>query len=383
MKNEKLTYLDGIKTFAAILIFNTHFLNVYYPGIYTLNPADFHTQNLEWIFGATPLNIVYAGKFGVHTFMMLSGFLAARRYCIKRDKEGLTESAIKKYFRLVCPIAAVNILIVIFMLLGLYRNNEAAALAGSMELFGNYNTFVPNIFAALKEAVWGCFVTGANTYNGPLWFIYYEFFGTLLVGAMLALFGNVKSRYIIYAIACVILIRTDFLVFLLGMVLADVVYTKPEFTKKITKHQWLMWLILLAALFLGTYPSRGMGLEGSIYEYIPPKVMLYYNVAAPAMLFAIMHLEPLKRLLSAKIFTAFNKVSYSFYLIHFSILCTFSSSLFLALHEKMNYHLLAVMNYLFAFIVSLVFAWMLTKIVDKPSMKIMERISAKLLYRES
>ena len=379
-QKEKLTYLDGIKVIAAILIFNTHFLNAYYPGIYTLNAAQYHMKDgLEWILGTTPLNFFYAGKFGVRTFMVLSGFLAARQFLITKDEKVITSSVVKKYFRLVLPILTVNILVVILMALGCYHNEAAAVLAKSEDLFASYNAFSPNIFAAIYEAVWGAFIHASNTYNGPLWFIYYEFFGTLLVAGILATVGKVKARYPIYAVTALILIRSDFLAFILGMIVCDLAYTQADKVAKLAKHQWLMWLLLIVSLFMGTYPSIGTGIEGTIYSYLPPKVLLYYNVFSAAMLFAIMQLKPAQKVLSFSGFHKFNQISYCFYLVHFPILCTLSSWIFIQLQDSMNYHVLAVLNYAVTFSTSALVAWILTKSVDKPGIAIAKKVSQKLL----
>ena len=214
MKVEKLECLEGVKVIACWLVFNFHFTNLFYPGLYSLLPEHFVTTSLEYIIGSTPLNLfVFGGKFGVKVFMLLSGFFVGYRFFITGDKKSLKSGALKKYFRLVFPILVVNILIFFAMFLGLYANKEAAiSLGAGAELFmSNYNTFAPNLFMAIKEAIWGCFAAGVNQYNGPLWFIYYEFFGTLLMAAILALVGESKARYMIYALASLLLLRTDFL----------------------------------------------------------------------------------------------------------------------------------------------------------------------------
>lgn len=68
---EKLDYIDGLKVLACLTIFNFHFINAYYCGFYSLNPADYHTTFLEAFVGSTPLNIIMGGKFGVRIFLSL------------------------------------------------------------------------------------------------------------------------------------------------------------------------------------------------------------------------------------------------------------------------------------------------------------------------
>lgn len=382
-KVERLDYLNGLKVLSFILVFNVHFLNAFYPGFYSLDPEVFHTSNqIEFLVGASPLNIFIAGKFSVKLFMIISGFLAARRFFLTGEEKALSEGAFKKYFRLVLPVVAVNILIVLAMYAGLYHNDEMAVIANSVDLFGNYNQFQPSIFAALKEAAIGCFLTGANAYNGPLWFLEYEFLGTLMVAAILALVGKKKARFVVYAAVCIIFIRSDFLAVFMGMILAELFYHDYQWVEKLKSKKWLMWLALAACLLIATYPpigDYGNRLEGTIYGLIPPKVMIYYILAGTGLLFAVSALEPVKKFLSAKAFAWLSKISYCFYLVHFPIICTVTASVFLALYEKMNYHLLAVLCYIITVVVAISLSWLLNRFVEKPGMKMAEKMADKLL----
>lgn len=370
----KLDYLDGLKVLACLSIFNFHFINFFYPGAYSLLPEHFHTQALEYIFGSTPLNIIAGGKFGVRIFMTLSGFFVGYRFFLTGEKKSLKTGVIKKYFRLILPIVLVNVLIFVLMSLGAYKNHDASLLAGSEIFVGNYNTFAPNFFAALKEAFWGCFVTGENQYNGPLWFIYYEFFGTLLIAAILSLLGESRARYIVYAVCAVLFIRSDFLPFVLGTVVCDLTYQTPAWLERLSKQKWLMWLTLMLALFLGSFPPIGERMEGTLYQFFPLKIILFYNIGAAMLVYALLHLSGPAKVLSIKPFTWFNRYTYGFYLIHFAVLCTFSCGFYLALESRMNYHVLAVLNFILSFVLTTVLSFLMNRFVEKPGMKLAARI---------
>lgn len=374
---EKLDYIDGLKVLACLTIFNFHFINAFYCGFYSLNPADYHTTFLEAFVGSTPLNIIMGGKFGVRIFMTISGFFVGYRFFLTGDKKSLTSGVVKKYFRLVFPIITANIAIYALMKLELFKNAEASALAGTSVFFGNYNQFEPSLPAAVAEAVWGCFATGANQYNGPLWFIYYEFFGTLLVAAILALVGDNKVRYIVYGVAALLSLRSDFLPFILGAVVCDLTYQPPEWVERLSEKKWLMWLLLLVGLFLGSYPPIGERLEGTIYQYIPAKVMLYYIIGASFLLYALLHLKAPRKILGSRVLTWLNTYSYGFYLVHFFVMCTFSCGFYLALQERINYHLLAVMNYILSFALTVFLSYLIHRFVEKPGMQLANGVAAR------
>lgn len=377
---QKLDFVDGLKVLACLTIFNFHFINFYYCGIYSLLPQDFLTQNMEFLIGASPLNILMGGKFGVKMFMTISGFFVGYRFFLTGDKSSLSAGVVKKYFRLVFPIITANIAIYAMMKLGLFMNAEASAIIGSQVHVGNYNQFTPSLFAAVKEAVWGCFVTGANKYNGPLWFIYYEFFGTILVAAIISLLGKSKARYIAYAIAGILTIRSDFLPFIMGAVVCDLTYCPPKWIARLSEQKWLMWLLLLFGLALGSYPPIGETerLGGSIYAMIPPKVMIYYVIGAACVLYGVLHLKATQKVLGNRVLTWLNTYSYGFYLVHFMLLCTFSCGFYLALHEHVNYHVLAVINYVLTFGLTVFISFLIQKFVEVPGMKLANGIAKKL-----
>jgi len=372
----KLDYLDGLKVLSCLMIFNFHFINFFYPGAYSLLPEQFHTQSLEYVFGSTPLNILAGGKFGVRIFMTLSGFFVGYRFFLTGDRKSLKSGVVKKYFRLILPIVTANILIYILMSLGAYQNHNASILAGSEVFVGNYNNFVPGFFGAMKEAFWGCFVTGENQYNGPLWFIYYEFFGTLLIAAILSLLGESRARYIAYAVAAVICIRSDFLPFILGTVVCDLTYQTPVWLEKLSEQKWLMALVLLGGLFLGSFPPIGERMEGTIYQFFPLKIILFYNVGASMVTYGLLHLKGPAKILSLKPFTWFNQYTYGFYLLHFPVLCTFSCSLYLALQDKMNYHVLAGLNLILSFLLTTILSYLMHVSVEKWGIRLAGRIGA-------
>ena len=157
---------------------------------------------------------------------------------------------------------------------------------------------------------------------------------------------------------------------ILGMVVCDLTYCEPKWLAKFSKKRWLMGLLLVCGLFLGSFPPIGEHYEGTIYQFFPVKVMFYYNVAAPMILYALLHLKTVPKVLDIKPLTWFTKYTYCFYLLHFPILCTFSSGLFIAWYGKINYHLLAFINVLLTVLLISALAVLMHKFVEKPGIKI-------------
>ena len=378
MKQQKLDYVSGLKALACLMVFNFHFIHFFYCGMYSLSPSDLCTDSFELLIGKTPLCLLIAGKFAVRIFLAVSGFFVGYKFFLQGDVRSLKEGAAKKYFRLVFPMLTAGMAIYVCMKLGLYRNAEATMQIGSQVFAGNYNQFEPSLLGALKEAVFGGVLFGENQYNGPIWCMNYEFLGTLLVTVLLLCLGNKKIRYVVYAAVVLIFLKTDFLAVFLGMIVCDLTYCQPAWLKKVTGQKWIMWMLFLFGVFLGSYPSVGEHLEGTIYGLLPPHVMFYYAVAAACILFAMLHLSAPQKLLGGKMLTWFCKYSYAFFLIHFMVLCTFSCSLYLALAERMNYHVLSAVNYVLSFGMTLALSAAVYYFVEKPGMQFANAFAAKV-----
>ena len=93
-------------------------------------------------------------------------------------------------------------------------------------------------------------------------------------------------------------------------------------------------------------------------------------------IYALLHLRAPSRFLSWKPFVWFNQFTYGFYLIHFAVLCTFSCSFYLALHDRIGYHLLAAMNWILSFVLTTLLSYLMHKFVEKPGIRLAGKIGA-------
>ncbi len=374
----KLNYMDGLKGTGALMVYLCHFAFAFYFALYSLNPANSHTAgNVEIAVGRTPVNILYNGNFAVQLFFVVSGFVLCIRYFKEYDKRALAKSALKRYFRLMGPILLVSTVIFFLMKAGLYRNGEAAVLAKSQEWFAGFNSFEPGYSHALREAVLGCFLFGHNYFNGVLWTVKYLFQGALLVYLLAALFGRMKYRYWIYGAAILLLLRTDYAGFLIGFLLCDLVYTQPDFMKRLEGIPGLWAACFVLGIYFGSYPSLGSRLEGSIYGFLPVFSVLYHRIGAALIVYGVLTGRRLQKIFGSRFFVKLGDISFSWYLVHFPVIAVFSSSFLIAFHDKMNYHLLMLLNFLLTTgIVWAISEWM-TRFVEKPWNRLLNRWMGK------
>lgn len=340
---EKLDYIDGLKGIGALMVYLCHFVFAFYYAAYTLLPEHVNTKTgIELWIGKTPLNFFYNGNGAVCLFLVFSGFVLCLSYFRTRDRAKLKAGALKRYFRLMPVILAVNILIFTLMRLGLYQNSETAKLTKSIPWFQGFNQFEPSFFGMLYESLLGCFVRGSNDYNGVLWTIPYLFWGALLVYLAAYLVGENRFRYITYGVMVLVSLKTDvyFAGIFLGFILCDFFNTQKKMICVYRRFQALPLLVFLAGFYLTSYPSIGTELPGTIYGILPSAYTVIYHIAGAVFLTAgVVGCDWLQCFFSHSIFLKLGKISYSLYLLHFPVIAVFSCWIFLKLQDRLGYSL--------------------------------------------
>lgn len=337
----KIRYLDGLRGLAAFVVVVHHFVLAFYPALF----FGFNTQThlgdgFELFMSGSIFNILYNGNFAVCIFFVLSGFVLSHKFFLKGDNEIITESAVKRYVRLALPVAASVFLAFILIKTSFFYNKSLSGVSGS-SWFHDFWTIKPNLFEALNEAFIGSFFLDVFDYNVVLWTIAYELFGSFLIFAFLALFGKMKNRYIAYVAVGIYFLNTYYITFLLGMLLGDVIANGSKIVQKLIKNKFLFYVLFFLGLFLGSYPS-GRGVEGTVYSFLhvsfftDPSIS-WHMWGAFLVIAALMHLEKIQKALSSKYLLFLGDISFSMYLLHFIILGSFSSFIFLQLHPFLSY----------------------------------------------
>jgi peptidoglycan/LPS O-acetylase OafA/YrhL len=350
----KIHYLDGLRGLAAFVVVFHHFILAFYPALFLGSDTQTHFgAGREDFLSGSVFNLFYNGNFMVCIFFVLSGFVLSYKFFVKKDHEILTQSASKRYLRLVIPVAVSVLLAFVLMKFSLFYNQQAGAVSGSAWL-GEFWRFTPNFMDALNQVFIGSFFTNVFEYNVTLWTVAFEFFGAFLVLGFLALFGKMKGRYIAYLVAIIFFFQTYYLAFILGIMLSDLVVHKETVFLKYAKSKFLRTGLLLFGLFLGSYPS-GRAVDGTIYEfmqkpYLANSAVLYHIIGAFLVILILLNSKRMQKAFSHKYLLFLGEISFAMYLLHFIVLGSFSSFLFLSLEP----HMLYFQAFFLTFIISLI-----------------------------
>jgi peptidoglycan/LPS O-acetylase OafA/YrhL len=376
---EKISYLDGLRGIAAINVMIMHFFIILVPAMIYSDRMPSHLGNLEKVFSSTPLGLIGAGNFSVCIFFVLSGYVLTQRYFNTKDKNIILSGAVRRYIRLFVPVFAVTIISFLLASTGVFHFYIETVVISGNNNYDNYWTFTPDIVDAVKQAVWGSFFEGNDTYNPVLWTMTTEFYGSMLVFAIALLFGLQRTRWTFYLAAAVLFFNTYYLAFIIGMVFADTFNSKMSGFK--TGNKLILSIILVSGLFLGGYPV-GTVTNDSFYGFLnnglfqTPK-LTYHILGAGMIMYVLLNSQRLQNVFSSRMTVFLGKISYSLYLIHFLVISSFTCALFLALHQILPYGTAAFISCVSSVLLIIPLSYLFYRYVDLVGVE----ISKSFYYR--
>ncbi len=366
---QKLKNLEAVRGLAALSVVLYHLIFQFYPSLVTGSPATSHMpHNIEVFIAKSPLYLLYSGNFAVCIFFVLSGFVLSYKYFKTEDTQIIISTAFKRYFRLVIPVA--------FSVLAVY-------ICAVLRPDSPYGIQYPSLTGALYEGFFGSFFRHQAEYNPQLWTMSYEFYGSFLVFGFCLIFGSRKNRLYGYILAIIILWNDYYLGFVLGILLCDLYCHKGEFLK----NKPLKWGLLILGLYLGAYPDinpLNITLYGSLYR-LGITCILYHTAGAAIVIMVVVNSLSLVKILSAKIFQFFAKISFSMYLSHVAVLYYIAYPIFYYLNDRMQ------LPYKYSFVIvtpiylGIVFAfsYIIFLLIDKNGIKLSNYLYNRFFHQKN
>ena len=312
---QRAGFLDGMRGWASLMVLGAHLIGIF--GGY--DRANSHLWFLRF-----PCD----GTAAVYIFFVISGFALSTQFLKEKKMSILTSLALRRYIRLAIPILASVLGAYLLMVFGLMFSVKAGALMKNEYLGGFYN-FIPSFLGAVYYALYGIFFhycdVWPNSYNRVLWTMSWELFGSGLVFGLLALFGNLKKRYIIYLFSVILFTvigMPELVAFVLGIFLAEF-YNHPAFDEICTMYNVQCTIFGLILLSIGWIYSTLMGAYDQYRIELP--------FIASGMVLGVMISSRISALFETRISNFMGKISFPLYLIHLLVMSSLSSYLYIRL----------------------------------------------------
>ena len=350
MITNKIDSIEGFKGIASLIVFTGHFLIAFYPLFNSQNPdeAIFHNVPVMKYIVFSPVSFFYNGHFAVMAFFILSGYVLSYKYFLSRDQTIIVSSLFRRYFRLTLPIFFSCVLAYGCLKLDLFFNQDTSRITNSKWLASFY-TFEPSFIQMVKFALYGVYFNfdGYQDYNNPLWVMHMILVGSFIVFALLFLCSLTKKRYMLYLPALLLMHKSYYLGFILGVMLCDENTNNSNY-RSLFKSKLVLCSLLLMGVSFGNYKFTDFGVNGLLsnslikYYFGFMRGVFYHTIGAFFTVYVLLHSRIMRVVFSKKIMTYVGKISFSIYITHFVIICSLSCFLFNALYAMIHLKALCV-----------------------------------------
>jgi len=364
--------VNGLKGICCFLVFFHHLLLAFYPATYFGAEAESKmAAELDIKLSYQPYGILNNGNFWVCVFLVISAFLFAKK--VMREKEvNMFSLCVKRYLRLMIPVGIVGI--------------ANWILIHAMDLTGlNYihKTTELSVVGLLQHILFNQWFTTDILIAGHFWTMHLFFFGAI-AAAVLAMMSSRQRWYMPLLYLLIAYGLSDdypyYLCIVSGVIIADWV----------TYERWKNWsfptiwplgvILILAALFLGAYPSY-VNPEGTVYRYLmmlarnPGNAFIVFHSIGAALLMIGICMLPRKRILESKLMNSFGQISFAFYLLHMMVL-EYLGYYLKDMFEKLtgNMHVAAAIAFFLCLVVLVVLSVAFHRYVEKWCSKSIARI---------
>jgi peptidoglycan/LPS O-acetylase OafA/YrhL len=386
---QRIRFIDGLRGILALIVFFHHFILMFFPAYYygcntpiegfSVVPSVYKT------IAYSPLNLLINGNFAVIFFFVLSGYVLSVKYFQQFNASSLAADIFKRYFRLAIPIFGSCLLVYLAHRLSLFHQMF-------VPVSGMNGSWLPNLFKQ-DFSPWHVFTfsffdavfLGKTPYNSVLWTMVFEFFGAVLVYVLLFINQFNKRPMVVITFFAVLAFCVGgiyLLPFCLGLLLAYL-QEKKLLAGKTISRRIVFLLLVLTGVYLASYPSAPYEVIGlHMHKWIRidhfPAAALYQSLGCALLFFVALNSRVCQRILSFRPFLFIGKLSFSVYLTHLLVLCTFSAWMFEKLYLRHSFVQSAQIVFGCTLVVVIVVAFLFYRVVEQPTPQFAKWIARKV-----
>lgn len=366
-------YLDGLRGFAALLVYSLHHELWAHSGSVhensILEKAFGRGEPPEYYFVCFPLTRIFfsGGHFAVAVFFVISGYVlstAPLSLVHARETERLADNIgsalFRRWLRLFLPIIGVTFIwMTSWHIFGIESSNSVTARPEKTygdELWRWYCDFKNFSYVFTSGDI-------SNQYNDHTWSIPLEFRGSILVYTAHLAFARctTNARILLEAgLAFYFMYIVDgwyCALFAMGMLLCDLdILAEKDQLPRIFSHSrplqgWIYYVLFLMGLYLAGVPSLSNDIDSLTRSYgwyylslLKPQAVwdfrwFYRFWGATFIMISIPRISRIKAFFEGPFCQYLGKVSFSFYLVHGPVLWTLGDRLYAAVGRIREEHI--------------------------------------------
>jgi peptidoglycan/LPS O-acetylase OafA/YrhL len=336
---ERTGSLDGLRGLAAVQVVSMHYVTAFLPGAATRDPA-LYRHAWEAVIANTPLYFLVDGFTAVYVFFLISGGVLTLSF--RRTPRAVVLLAVSRAIRLGWPVAVAGVLALLLTALAPQAHHAAAALIGSgtwLDSDGVSPTTLAHLVrdvslnalllgyagVSLFAPSWSWLQPINVSLDAPFWTMHLEFYGSLLVLALVAVRSVSRLLYLgMMAGAAVVWLPTPLFLFVIGHLSADLIRTPPR-----TRFAGGVLLVVgILAAASKNWPAIGLFrqlLDRVTFGGAPDLFQFQSQTGAIMIYFGVLLCRPVRHVLASAYLCRLGGLSFSLYLVHFPILFTVAS----------------------------------------------------------
>jgi peptidoglycan/LPS O-acetylase OafA/YrhL len=403
--NERTSYLDGLRGFAAFQVILLHYFTAFIPSLAFPGPYRGWSGFLE-VMGGTPLYYFYDGNSAIYTFFLLSGYVLTFSYLKKIVSPW--DLIVARTLRLGIPVSCSLVIAWILFFIFPHQHILAGQIAGSPWLTTLWNVR-PGWDTHLKEIFLGSMLIGygdtsfwyffpsiykiilplstSESLNFPLWTLNIEYYGSLLMIFLCALYRETKVFYF-FGLALVVFYFQPFAIslFFVGhlFALAERKFPagKPYPVAASAAGVLVGWILIGLGIWLS---SRGIASVWLVVHFGRVPLRLVEKSIGAILIFGTILFfkragrfgRPLIALFEGGFFQFLGKRSFAVYLLHIPVLFTLSSSIYIYLSQFLSRPAVLTLTIFWGIFFTYLVSGFFEKYVDGYALAISKARSAK------
>jgi peptidoglycan/LPS O-acetylase OafA/YrhL len=380
MTDIKDNSLEAMRGVACMIVVFGHCLIAFFPGYTGRYPEldSFFTMQ------STPFYFLVNGAAAVTFFFVLSGFVLTYRAFNHNDATILIGSGLKRLPRFLLPVFLTVLLSWALYRFHFYDSYHSVGLLTQSKWLQSFGasactTAELNFIGALKEALYGTLFLLQTCYNSSLWSLNYEFLGSFVAFAFAASIivsrGFIPATFIAFVLAawvCLSVIDNYHSFWPSSLGLPVGVLLASFFGKRrITLSLPLSLAGICVALLLCGHSDEQTNDDSLTAIFFKPYMI--YIVGSVLMIACVQMNLTIKNFLSHSILTGLGRLSFSIYLLHVPIICSFGCLVYMVLSPLFSPSLTAAAAFLSSVLLTVLAAYPLS-LVDQAWMRFLRSV---------
>ena len=331
MATKKDLGLEGLRGIASCIVANGHFSFIFFyylgSGFYNM-PGVVPTYDFERWAVYPPFSFALCAVAAVSVFFVMSGYVLTTGYFVKGEIEPVQSAASRRYIRLVLPSCA-------SVLFAWYLWKTGAIIAAEsipIGVAGWVSTWYVTPFTflgAIRNGLIDGPLFSVTDLNPPLWSIQFEMLGSILLYAMLALFGKrpllLLGWFLVFAVT---LTNAPNSLYYLSFLAGAMINPMRDWLKSHQAVSILLAVVGLVGVAYAPYSSLFAPMQAIPLPNFSPTgpnfnsdhQMFWNTIGAILLVAGTIGSGVINRALGSRILVFLGKISFSIYLVHMPLI---------------------------------------------------------------